>query len=99
LCRLLDSFPTRRSSDLATVAVRRADEVVNVVPVDLVEVAAPLGCRAGEEVVERLEAEVAHPLRLVLVLGDLLDDLAAQALGRLVDRKSTRLNSSHQIIS
>ena len=31
-----------------------------------------------------LEAEVAHPLRLVLVLGDRLDDLAAEALGRLV---------------
>ena len=69
---------------VAAVAVRGADEVVDVVPVDLVEVAAPLRGRAGEEVVERLEAEVAHPLRLLLVLGDRLDDLAAQALRGLV---------------
>ena len=40
--------------------------------------------RAREEVVERLEPEVAHPLRLGLELRDLLDDLAVQPLGRLV---------------
>jgi hypothetical protein len=53
-----------------------ADEVVDVVEVDLGQHRrAPGRHRAGEEVVERLEAEVAHPLRLVLVLGDLLDEL------------------------
>src|SRR3712207_7026378 len=33
---------------------------------------------------ERLEPEVAHPLRLVLVVGDPLHELAREALGRLV---------------
>jgi hypothetical protein len=36
-------------------------------------------------VLERLQAEVAHPLRLVLELGDLLDELLRQTLGRLVE--------------
>jgi len=36
------------------------------------------------EMLQRLEAEVAHPLRLVLVLGDRFDHLAGEALGRLV---------------
>ena len=66
-------------------ALGRADEVVDVVEVDLGEHRrAPRRHRAREEVVERLQAEVAHPLRLVLELGDLLDELARQALRRLV---------------
>ena len=69
---------------VGAVAIGGADEVVDVVPVDLGEVAAPGRGRAGEEVVERLEPEVAHPLRLVLVLGDRLDDLAGEPLRRLV---------------
>ena len=35
------------------------------------------------EDLERLEAEVAHPLRLVLHLRDLADDLARQSLAAL----------------
>ena len=42
--------------------------------------AGPLRHRARLEVLERLEAEVAHPLRLVLVRRDLLDHLAVEAL-------------------
>ncbi len=50
-------------------AVGGADEVVDVVEVDAGEQRrAPGRHRAGEEVVERLEAEVGHPPRLVLVL-------------------------------
>ena len=65
-------------------ALAGADEVVDVVEVDLGQHRrAPGRHRAGEEVVERLEAELAHPLRLVLELGDLLDELAGQPLGRL----------------
>ena len=65
-------------------ALGGAHEVVDVVEVDLGEHRrAPGRHRAREEVVERLQAEVAHPLRLVLELGDLLDELARQALGRL----------------
>ena len=63
-----------------------AHEVVDVVEVDLGEHRrAPRRHRAGEEVLERLQAEVAHPLRLVLELGDLLDELAVDALRRLVE--------------
>ena len=69
---------------VAAVLLRGADEVVDVVEVDLAEVAAPFRGRARVEVLERLEAEVAHPLRLVLVVGDRFDDLAREALRRLV---------------
>src|SRR6185436_15783941 len=66
-------------------ALGRAHEVVDVVVVDLGEErGAPGGLLAREEVVERLEPEVAHPLRLGLELGDLGDDLGVDALGRLV---------------
>ena len=66
-------------------ALGGAHEVVDVVEVDLGEHRrAPRRHRAREEVVERLEAELAHPLRLALELGDLLDELARQALRRLV---------------
>jgi hypothetical protein len=54
----------------------RPDVVVDVLEVDAGEVAAPKRHRACLEVLERLQAEVAHPLRLVLVLGDRRDDLA-----------------------
>src|SRR4051812_40229817 len=67
-------------------ALGGAHEVVDLVEVDLGERRrAPRRHRAGEEVVERLEAEVAHPLRLALELGDLLDELAREALRRLVE--------------
>ena len=61
-----------------------ADEVVDVLEVDLVEVPAPLGGRPALVVLVGLEAEVAHPLRLGLVLGDRLDELPREALRRLV---------------
>ena len=53
----------------AALLLGRAHEVVDVLEVDLVHVAArPARHRARLEVLERLEAEVAHPLRLVLVV-------------------------------
>src|SRR5439155_24103021 len=60
-----------------------ADVVVNVLEVDVVQDPAPLRQRACEEVVERLVPELAHPGRLVLVLGDRLDDLVRDAAARL----------------
>jgi hypothetical protein len=58
---------------------------VDVVEVDVGEHRrAPRRHGPGEEVVQRLEAELAHPRGLLLHLGDLLDDLAVDALGRLV---------------
>src|SRR4029079_11350338 len=61
-----------------------AHEVVDGVVVDLSQHRrAPGGLRLGEEVLERLQAELAHPLRLVLELGDLLHEALREALGRL----------------
>ena len=52
--------------------------------VDLAQVGRrPGGHRLLEEDVERAQAELEHPLRLVLVGRDLLDDLAIEAAPRL----------------
>jgi hypothetical protein len=56
----------------------RADVIEDVVEVDLVQVPAPLGQRTGEEVVERLVAELPHPVGLVLVRGDRVDQLVRE---------------------
>ncbi len=61
----------------------RLDVVVDVLEVDPGEVGAPVRHRPGEEVVEALVPEVPHPLRLVLVLGDRLDDVVRDASARL----------------
>jgi hypothetical protein len=53
----------------------RPDVIEDVVEVDARDVAAPGRQRARHEVLERLEPELAHPLRLVLVLGDRSDEL------------------------
>ncbi len=61
-----------------------ADEVVDVVVVDVGQHRrAPGGLRLGEEVLERLQAELEHPLGLVLELGDLLHERLREALGGL----------------
>src|SRR5207244_13065242 len=82
----IPSFPTRRSSDLA--ADQRAAH-----PEPLDRILQLLGGEIGIGERDRGEADKAVR-RLAADLGDLLvlqfDDL---------DRKSTRLNSSHQIIS
>ena len=56
----------------------RLDVVEDVLEVDVVQVAAPLRQRAREEVVETLVPELAHPVGLVLVLGDRLDQLVRE---------------------
>src|SRR5262249_38120253 len=61
----------------------RLDVVVDVVEVDVRQVAAPQRQRTREEVVERLVPELPHPVRLLLVLGDPLDDLVRDAATRL----------------
>src|SRR5204863_8197056 len=55
--------------------LRGADVVVDVVEVDRGQVAAPGGERAGVEVVERAVAGLAHPVGLVLVARDRVDEL------------------------
>ncbi len=61
----------------------RPDVIEDAVEVDLADVAAPFRKRAREEVVERLEAELPHPVRLVLVLGDRCDELVGEPTARL----------------
>src|SRR5215208_416447 len=66
----------------AALILHRPDVVVDVVVVHLREVAAPGGGRLLEERLQRLQPELQHPLRLVLVLGDHGDDLRVYTLPR-----------------
>ena len=61
----------------------RLDVVVDVVEVDPGEVSSPRGHRPCEEVVERLVAHRPHPVGLVLVLRDRLNDLVRNPPARL----------------
>ena len=61
----------------------RLDVVVDVLEVDPREIRAPARHGSGEEVVEALVPELPHPVGLVLVLGDRLDDLVRDASARL----------------
>ena len=89
--RLGDAEPLERVLDVLGHVIPRlagllggAHEVVDVVEVDAgQEGRAPRRHRPGEEVVERLEPELAHPRGLALVLRDLLHELAREALRRL----------------
>src|SRR5207244_10174036 len=86
--RALHSFPTRRSSDLLE-------------PHHPVPRLGPQGLQvAGGRHAERRPL-VEVPLQGLLVLGSvvLVVDQHAEHVHRVADRKSTRLNSSHQIIS
>ena len=64
--------------------VGRLQVVVDVLEIDA-DVATPLGHRLRLENLERFEAEIPHPGRFVLHLGNLRDDLRIQALLRLED--------------
>ena len=55
------------------------DVIEDVVEEDLRHVAAPVGHRAPLEVLEGLEPVVAHPVRLALHPGHLVDDVGVQA--------------------
>ena len=68
---------------LVDLLLGRPNVVVDVVEVDLGEVAAPGRQRTSVEVVERLVAELAHPRGLVLVLRDRFDDLMRESTTRL----------------
>src|SRR5699024_12431144 len=84
--RTLPSFPTRRSSDLpAGVLGRRILDLVEVGPRVLELVLGFVGRDAG----------VADVRFQIGVVADRVIYRHAAAAGTLVDRKSTRLNSSH----
>ncbi len=57
--------------------------VVNIVEIEVAEVAAPGRGRLLPEDVMRLQADVAHPLGLALHLRDLMDDLTVEPLAAL----------------
>ncbi len=61
----------------------RLDVVEDVVEVDLAEVPAPLGHRARVEVVQALVPELTHPVGLVLVRRDGVDELVRDAAAAL----------------
>src|SRR5690606_41286199 len=89
--RDLHSFPTRRSSDL-----RVGDVLVHGLH-QLEDGLAPLGVA-----LERLQSGDLDDRNVVareLVLAEQLADLELDQLEDLLDRKSTRLNSSHVKIS
>ncbi len=73
------------SSQRALCAGGRLEVVEDRVEVDLLEVAAPRRARLAEEGLERLQAEVEHPLGLALVGRDLADDVLVEADARLED--------------
>ena len=58
--------------------------VVDILEID-VDTATPLGCRLRFEDFKTLQAEVSHPLRLVLHIGDLLDDFGVDSFPCLED--------------
>src|SRR5207247_9499659 len=83
----LNSLPTRRSSDLGNqLAVKRPDHADQAAPGRYLKVLDPLG---------RRPPAVQRPH--VYPLGG--DDQADRGLSGTGDRKSTRLNSSHEWIS
>ena len=65
--------------------LRRLDVVVDVIEVDARHVAAPPWHGPITEPLERLEAEVPHPVGFTLHPGHLPDDVLIYALGGLVD--------------
>src|SRR5690242_21560452 len=92
-CRL--SFPTRRSSDLPesvyVIFGSKRDLLRSVIE------SAAAGGRAGvvtEDWLDAIRAEPNQRRRL-----DLMAEATRDVLGRVADRKSTRLNSSHMSTS
>src|SRR5207244_11842373 len=88
-----DSFPTRRSSDLHFTVANQIDPRISDVANQI--------SRFGEE---QSGNSAAHSQLVALGSGPLVNRAVrvAQSAGNAfvgVDRKSTRLNSSHQIIS
>ena len=67
-------------------SILRTDVEVDLVQIELVEIAAPVGHRLRLEDLQSLESEFQHPLRLLFVGRDLSYDLLIEALAGLEDR-------------
>src|SRR5699024_465785 len=59
--------------------LRRAHEVLDVVEVDVVELGTPAGERLTTEELVALQAQVEHPLRLILLRGDVAYDFLGES--------------------
>ena len=64
----------------------RTQIVENVVKVDAAQVGAPGRHRLGEEYIQRLVPELAHPIRFILDIRDLIDHLMRHAFLGLENR-------------
>jgi hypothetical protein len=82
----------------ATLVLHRADVVVDLVEVQVREVAAPLRGRPVQERLERLEPVLQHPLRLVLVPGDHGNDLRVYTLPRGPEEVILRIVESELVL-
>src|SRR5207244_5908720 len=93
----LRSFPTRRSSDLVELAATETLAEAGQVPK---EAAAMIRAKAKVDAarVNEIEARVKHDvIAFTMAVGESIGE--PETARWLQDRKSTRLNSSHQIIS
>ncbi|GBC91439.1 hypothetical protein HRbin14_02210 [bacterium HR14] len=70
----------------APLTLRRLDVVDNFVKVQARQVGSPAGHGLGEENLIGAQAEITHPLRLVLLIRDFLHHAAAETLARLKHR-------------
>src|SRR5207247_11080965 len=94
----LPSFPTRRSSDLPTLDL---EDIVTIAAISAQLDRLPLAIELAAARLRGLTlSEVAGSLdqRLRILRQDTRPDMRHRSL-RAVDRKSTRLNSSHEWIS
>ena len=96
LLGLGNAQPVERALDLlghvvprAALVFGRLEVVVDVLEVEG-DVAAPARHRLGVENLQAVEPELAHPLRLVLHVGNLADDLGIEAFAGLEDRLGSR---------
>ncbi|MCG3121557.1 MAG: hypothetical protein ALAOOOJD_04712 [bacterium] len=63
----------------------RPDIIMNVVEVEIVQVAAPLRHGAFHKMIQRFQTDVAHPFRFLFVFGNLFDNAPAQAFAAFED--------------
>src|SRR5206468_10945852 len=96
LLRALHSFPTRRSSDLEDKDDSTEYVYTLFVPMDA-EMAFP--CFDQPDLKGRFRLELTAPENWTAVSNTAIESQSQAGPGRRLDRKSTRLNSSHDQIS
>ncbi len=84
---------------VALLTLRRANEIENVLKVEVAEIPAPVGHRLLEERGERIEPELGHPGRLTFHFGNLAHDLFIETLAALEDILIGRIMEAVLIIA